>query len=419
MSALKSFSFRKLLYNKKFTIPLSVFLSFALWIVITVESKPTSERTFSDMTVTINMENTFAAENGMSIVSDISSQRFTVLVVGPNNVVNSLSAKDINLYASAAEVDSPGEYNIEVLSPSTGVDYKVLNITPKTVKVNFDYMETREFTVEAVAEGAVAAEGLIAEVATVSGLESNTISITGPRTIINTISSVKAVATVDKTLSQSETFDATLILYNAKEKIIKSDNLQFNVDKVKIAVPISKRKTVPVKVDFSNTPNGFKKSGIKATVDHSEVAIIGTPDAVDKIEKITLSPIDLTTLSAKSQEVSVSAKLPEGIRLLDSIESFKVKIDLSNYAEDTITVTKVNYKGLGSGLKADKIEAIKNVKICGPKNVIKSLKASKAYAEVDLSDKKAGEHAVNAVISFDGYDSVWACGTYQTSVTIK
>lgn len=421
MNFLKSFSFRKLLYNRRFTIPLSIFLSFILWMTITVNQKPTMERSFSDMTVAINMEDTFASENDMSIVSDISSQKFTVIVRGPNYLVSTLSSNEINLYASAAAVDSPGEYDLTVAATqaTASAEYEILSITPKTVKVNFDYIETQEFTIEALAEGATASEGLIAEAAVVSGTESNTITITGPRTVVNSIETVQAKTTVDRTLAVSETFDASIVLYDEKGKEIDTENLTLSADKVKVTVPISKKKTVPVKVDFSNVPNGFDKSSISAKIDHSEVTIIGTPETVDKTKQITLSPIDITTLNTDSKSFDVSPKLPEGVRLLDAIDHFVVTVDMSGYAEDTITVSKVKYSGLTGNLKTSGTETIKNVKICGPASVINSIKASKAYAQINLSDKKAGEHTVNAVISFEGYDNVWAIGTYKTSVTIK
>lgn len=417
MSFLKSFSFRKFLYNKRYLVPLSILLSFVLWIVITVNAKPTIDRSFSDMTVTVNMENTFAAENKMNIVSDISDQRFTVLVMGPKNIVSALTAKDISLYASAAEVDSPGEYDIAVSATST--DYDIISITPKTIKVSFDYMETKDFTVEALAEGAAAADGLVAEAATVSGVEGGIVTITGPRTVINSIASVKAVAKVNKTLSQSETFDGCLVIYDEQENVIEGKNLQYSIDKIKVTVPISKSKTVPVKVDYSNTPKGFDKSSINATVNYSEVTVIGTPDAVDKISAITLDPIDITTLTAKSQEFNVKAKLPEGIRLLDAIESFNVKINLSSYREIDISVNNLKFTGLSTSLTTGAAQPIKNVKICGPASVIRRFKASSAYAEINLTDKKAGKHALGAVISFEGYNNIWAIGTYQTEVEIK
>lgn len=421
MNFLKSFSFRKLLYNRKFTISLSIFLSFVLWISITVNQKPIMDRSFSDMTVDINMEDTFASENSMSIIGDISSQKFTVVVRGPKYIVSTLSASDISLYASAAAVDDTGEYNltVAVTQATANQEYDVISIMPKTVKVNFDYIETKEFTIQALAEGATASEGLIAEAAVVSGTESNTISITGPRAVINTIETVQAKTVVNKTLAASETFDASILLLDKNGKEIKTENLTLSTDKVKVTVPISKKKTVPVKVDFSNVPKGFDKNSISAKIDHAKVTIIGTPETISKTKKITLSPIDITTVDAKSKTFEVSPKLPEGVRLLDAIEQFKVTLNLSDYAEDTITVSKVKYKGISSGLKTGSTQTIKNVKICGPRSVINSLRANKAYAEVDLSDKKAGEHTVNATISFDGYKNVWAIGTYTTTVTIK
>ena len=243
MKSHKKFSFRKLLYNKKFTIPFSVFLSFVLWMIISVKQKPITDRTFSNINATISLENTFASENELSIIGDISDQKFTVLVMGQNHIVAGLNASDINLYASAATVDSPGEYNLTVSASPPGDEYEIVNIYPKTIKVAFDYMETKEFTVTASAEGITALGGLITEPAVVSGMESNTITITGPRTVINSIETVNAKTQVNKTLSASETFDASIVLLDKDEKEISTENLQLSADKVKVTVPISKKKS--------------------------------------------------------------------------------------------------------------------------------------------------------------------------------
>ena len=59
--------------------------------------------------------------------------------MGQNHIVTGLSASDISLYASAATVDSPGEYKLTVSASVTGEDYEVVSISPKTVKVTFVY----------------------------------------------------------------------------------------------------------------------------------------------------------------------------------------------------------------------------------------------------------------------------------------
>ena len=421
MKFLSNFSFRKLFSNKRFTIPFSVLLSFIIWLMISINQKPNMDRTFADVTVSINLENTYVAENKMSIIGDISQQKFTVVVRGPSYLVSALTSNDFSLYASAAEVDAPGEYNLQVSATkaSNNAEYEIMSITPSTIGVNFDYIETKEFTIEALAEGAVAAEGLIAETGVVGGTEKDTVTIEGPRTTINAIEKVVALASVNKTLESSETFDASIVLYDADGNTIDPKNLTLSSTNVKVTVPISKKKTIPVIVEFSNLPSNFDKSTLSCTIDHPTVTVIGKPDTVDKITQISLSPIDISAVSLNASSFDVSAKLPEGVRLLDNIEVFTVSIDLSGYIEKTFTVETVKNTGLSSSLTVSGTDTIRNVKIIGPKSAVNKISAEDISATLNLTDKKAGEHSVAATFSIDGYNNVWAVGTYNTTVTIK
>lgn len=421
MKFFSNFSLKKLLYNKQFTIPFSIFMALVLWLIIVINQKPYIDRTFSDVSVTINLENTFAAENKMSIIGDISEQRFTVTVRGPRYIVSSLTADDLSLFASAAEVDAPGEYDLVVGTSATtnAAEFEVLSISPPVIKTTFDYIDTKEFTITASAEGAVAAEGLIAENGVVSGMESDTVTITGPRSIINTIETVKASAVVNKTLSASESFDADIILYDANDKVIPMDNLTLSATKVKVTVPISKKKTVPVRVEFANTPAGFDSAAIPVTVDVTKVTVIGTPETVDKTTEVILSGIDITTVSESNYKFDVSPKLPEGVRLLENIESFKVTVDISDFDTTTINVYEIKYKGLPSKLKASGPKTIPNVTVYGPKSVINRLRGSDVYAEIDLTNKEAGVYTIDALINFKNKKNVWAVGKYTTTVTLK
>ena len=414
-----SFHIRKLLSNKRFTVPFSLGLAFVLWLVITINQNPIIERSFSDMTINVNLENTFASDKGMSIVDDISTQKFTVVVRGASYAVSSIKSGDINVYASAASVDAPGEYNLDVMASKTNqlANYEILSVTPSTMKVSFDYIDTKDFTIKPKTEGATAKEGLIAENGIVSGTENDTVTISGPRTVMNKISSVVALAKVNKTLDVSETFDADIVLYDEQGNQISDEHLTLSINKVKVTVPISKTKTVPVLVDFTNLPNGFDKNSISYSLNYSSVTVIGKPETVDKTESVTLSPIDLTAVSPTANSFDVSAKLPEGVRLVDNIEYFNVKLNIDNYSQKVITVSDITCNGLGSGLKIQNIAEIKNVRICGPKSVIKNI--GSAYAEIDLSGKTAGQHSVEVNISFKENNNIWAIGTYTTTVSIK
>ena len=196
-------------------------------------------------------------------------------------------------------------------------------------------------------------------------------------------------------------------------------NLTLSENAVKVTVPISKSATVPVVADFTNLPDGFQKSSIGYSIDHQTVTVIGKPEAIDKITQVTLSAIDITSVSLSSNKFDVSPKLPEGVRLLDSIEHFTVTVDTSNYSEKTFTVSSIRFKGLSAGLNATSDTDIRNVKICGPKNVLSALKADMLYALVDLSEKAAGEHTVTVTVKSDSYNNIWQVGSYSTTVKIK
>ena len=414
------FSVKKMLSNRKINVVISLVLAFVLWLLIMINENPIIQRSFADMTVNVNLENTMVAENGMSIIGDISDQKFTVIARGPTYLVSSLKNEDFNVYASAASVDAPGEYNLEVVATPNAAKsgLEILSITPSTLKISFDYIDTKEFTVTALAEGVTAEKGLIAENAVVSGAESDTITITGPRTVVNQIASVVAFAKVDKTLSVSETFDAAIKLYDENQKELALDNLTLSETAVKVTVPISKKKTVPVEVVFSNLPHGFDVKSLSYTINYKTVTVIGTPETVDKTEKVLLSAIDISQITKSTNSFDVSAKLPDGVRLLDNIEHFTVKFNLSNYIQKTVNVSKFEFENLANGFSAQGTK-INNIKVFGPRRAIYNLKASNVYAVMNLANKKQGEHTVPVLISFKDNDDIWAIGSYDTSVTIK
>ncbi len=433
-----SLRLRNLLYNKKFTVALSIVMSFVIWLTISIEKNDIRQQTFTDISASISIENTAAADMGLGIISDVSAQKFSVTVSGPDNIVSSLKSDDFSLSASVIDVNAAGTYTLEVLgtSNSSKSGYTFTSISPSTIDVTFDYIDTKEFTLQSKILGVSASEGLVAEAPIVSNAEQNIITIKGPRTIVDKIATVVALAEVNETLSTSQTYDADIVLYDDAENVIykfsfdgtiydgdgnklETTNLNLSFNSVKITQPISKKATVVCKPVFNNLPSGISEDDIKYKLDYSKVTIIGTPDVVDKIESISLSAIDFTKVSTTSHEFEVSATLPDGVKILENIEFFTVDINVSNYAETTLDIKNIRCIGIDSSLTAKTDTSIKKVKICGPKEVINVLKASDLYAVVDLTNKGVGDYTVDATIKSDIYDNIWQVGTYSTPITLK
>ena len=424
-----NFSFSKLFYSKKVLVPFSVLTAFVFWLVMMISLSPVREQTFSDVSVSITLDKPVAGESNMGIVNDLSVQKFTVTVSGPNYVVSSLKADDFALHASAAEVTAPGDYSLEVSATrvSAKSGYSFVSIQPAVVQVTFDYIDPKEFTITPNLVGVGAADGFVAEKPIINGTENDKVKITGPRKILDTIDRVEAYAEVNQTLSAGQTFDAKLRLYHEIEnedgtitdEEISTQGLTLSVQTVKVTVPISKKVTVQVKPTFTNMPSGMTVSDVKYTVDYTTVTIIGPPDVVEGMSEVSLSAIDFTNISPTSKSFNVSATLPEGVKILEDIDFFTVTIDLSGYVVKTFSVSATKYVGLAAGLTAKSGVNNRSVKVCGPALVLNKLTGNDLYAEINLKDKSAGEHTVTAVIKSDVDPKIWQVGPYSTTVIIS
>ena len=428
----------KVFSNNKFVLVFALLLSFAIWLSVTINQNPVREQVFSDVTANISIENTAANDLGLGIVSDIGSQKFTVTVSGPNYVVSSLSSSDFVLYADVSSVNSAGSHTLTIYgnrnSSKTGYTFK--SISPSTVDVKFDYIDSKELQLVPKLIGVSAEEGLVAETPVVANNEQSTIAVKGPRATVEKIASAGTYCEVNKTLSATQTFDSQVVLYDedgkvlyrytadgtiidGSDNVVKTNYLSLSFTSVKVTQPISKKATLPVKVLFNNLPAGMTADDINYTVDHKTVTVIGTPDVVSTLDSISLAPINFTEVSKSSNKFEMTASLKDGVRIFDSIDFFTVSIDTSKFAEKTLTVSSIKCIGLESGLTVKSDNAIKNVKICGPKNEISAIKATDLYAVANLSDKSEGSYTVSVTIKSDKYDDVWQVGNYSIAVNIK
>ena len=433
--------FKKLIYNKKFLITVSIIISVVFWFVATIERNPIREQIFSDVSVSVSVDNTSAQSLGLGIVSDVSSYKFTVKISGPNYIVSTIKNTDFLLSASVSEVNAPGTYSLSVTGSRNSYvsGYSFVSIEPSTIDVTFDYIDTKTYKITPKIVGVSAEEGLVAETPIISDKEQENITIKGPREILSKIDSVGSLTELSKNtvLSSSQTYNSNIVLYDENGDIlyqyesgggiidgdgVKVDNnpLTLSFTTIKVTQPISKKATFSVNIKFMNIPSGLNVSSVLSPmVDHSKATVLGSPEVIEKMESIELSAIDFRNISASSTgEFEVAPSLPEGVKLVDNIEYFKVKLSLSNLEEKTFNISDIKYNGLSSDLSA-KSDTIKNVKICGPKSVMENLKVSDIYAEIDLSDKTAGEHTSEVLIKSYSYSEIWQVGSYSSSVIIS
>lgn len=389
--------------------------------VISIEQNPEREQTFNNLPINISLQGTVLEDMGIDVVDDSLLKTASVTVYGPNYIVSSLKDDDIKVNAVISDITAPGTYtvNLSAIRNSNKSDYSFISVSPSSITVKFDYIDTKEFTVTAKVKGVSAVDGLIAEDPIVNGLENGVIVIKGPRTEMEKINSVVAFADISKTLNVTTSFDAKLQILDANGNELDKSLFTISEEKLKVSVPVSKKKVVSLTATFDKAEQGLISS-LKYTYDISRITVIGPPDTIDSLNTIELSPIDISKLSLSNSVFDVTPVLPDGVKILDNITTIKVSVNLSGYAQKIIDISNIKAKNKPSDISVfESSGKLKNVVICGPSNVISQITADDLTAYIDLSGKSAGEYNVSTYISSDRYSSVWAIGSYNLSVVLK
>lgn len=426
MAVKTNISLRKLLENKKIAMVISLVIAIVLWLNITITESADAENTISGISVAIPIENTVVDQMGMDIIGDPTVYTASVVVKGEAFAVSNLSAEDILVSASISNVTTSGNYTLDLrATKKSGVrdNFEIISISPRTINVKFDYIDTKQFAVSVQAIGHKAEDGLIAEMPFVSDSNNATLNIKGARTDIEKISKVVAVADVNKTLDSSETFKGALKILDATGKeldqslfsITTADGL--SAPDIQITVPIYKEKVVPIVAQFANAPKSFADKKITHSLSVSSLLISGPPESIDNIKEINLSEIDFRQITGNDQSFETTIIIPEGIKNKDNIETVSVKITgLKKYTIKTFTVNQITV--VNNSVSAKLTRKIRNVKIMGPESVLRNIKESDLYASVDLDGIQSGEHTVSANIICNSADNVWQIGEYTASVNI-
>ncbi|MCQ2448933.1 MAG: CdaR family protein [Clostridia bacterium] len=373
--------FNRLFSSKKFTMVFSLVFAFIFWLVIMIDQYPTRERTFTDVSLGISLENTTPGNRGLSMVSDISMQKFSVTVSGPNYVVSSLKKDDFVLSVDLTKITEADTYTLNVVAHPNGgsSDYEFLSISPSTVRLTFDRVEDKKFSrakngddvndiLEISKPDVDIADGYIVDplftedpfnflADTSDGKNNiNSITINGPKKTLDQINSVKVVAKHETLLEKTDSYDSDLLLCNIDGKVLYtcvSNGKSYDVyqgkqtentepidpsnpaalrvtDKncLKLQIPILKLKSLKIQAMLLDSDVTSKYR-----INPSKVWVCGDPDTIDGLSTDDSAVLSLQ-LGTQSDRYKLSdLELPNaGLKLLSS----KQDLDIS---DEIITVS--------------------------------------------------------------------------------
>lgn len=268
-----------LFYNNRFLLIFSVVAAIVIWVVVAVEFSPETKVTIKNVPIKVTSTGAkgstlepFGADN-LTVDVTIVGKRY---IVEDDAIIN-----DIEAIANSGYINSAGiqKLTVDVGSVSTRPQYEIVSYTVSEVEVLFDYYVENQVPVlpEISVSGDVSAEGYFAdEFVPIPG----NVTVYGPKSEVDYVSSVNAIASVEGGLTKSTGFSAGMSIVTSngsapKYVKIKSTTDEMENGNVYVNIPVYKEQEAKTDVNFTDIPSSYRdKYPFNYTVE-PETAVFG------------------------------------------------------------------------------------------------------------------------------------------------
>lgn len=262
-----------------------------------------------------------------------------VHITGPNSTVQlTQQIKDFTVFVDLRNL-ALGEHRIRVQTENISEQLGV-RIDPTFLNVVIEERVTQEFKIDAELNERLIAEGYVLR--SISA-DPDTVSVSGPKSVIDAISFVKATVTEEPGLESSVTREARVrILAN---DLTKLDNVTIDPEVVEVEAIIEEySRDIPVSlVQTGTAADGITVDEIETEID--TVKISGPRNVVDAIEEYEVE-VNVSGVTPGDTSIEVELAAPEGTSSVDPgrmIIDADITVDESVFPPEDVSVNGYGY----------------------------------------------------------------------------
>ncbi|MCM1330438.1 MAG: hypothetical protein NC253_13475 [Ruminococcus sp.] len=411
------------LFEKDVVIKIgSLVAAIVIWFVISVTDTPVIDIVLYKVPVTVSTEGTYAEASGYQAMS-VSEESVTVYIRGERGNIGNLKSEDLVAVASADNVMYAMGYNLDLeIDCLTGKEFEVTKIEPAAVFVDFDRIITKEVSVKPRISGIKASDGYIMGNEEDIVIVPDTVNITGPAEIVDSITEAAAVIDENGTLTGTTDFKTgALSFYNENTAIIDEEG-RLSVDKPEftVHVPVYERHTIALDFKITNAPESFDADSFKQLLDMSvtelEVAVL-SENFVDR-DSLDIGTIDMREADIGTEfSFETSGFLPEGYEDLNNVGFVTVTVPSTGLVRQSIHITKSSIQLVNAPAQYDFNIITSGVTpiFIGPEESMEQLTYFDVFAQVDMISisSEEGERSWKLPITFQtpSYNDIWCIGS--------
>lgn len=367
---------------------LSLFIAVLIWFFVVSQLNPDMDARFKSIDVQITDIEQLTA-NGLAIVSG-GNETADVKVRGKRDKIVLLEADSFKISASVASITVPGTYN---LSYNIEVpDVSIVAKTPSQISVVIDHISSKTVPASIKFNGKLP-DGFVMHDYTLSP---DAVIVKGPSSHLDQIDQVVVnfdLSNVRK--SQQKTMSYSFL--NKQGSVLEVDGITVDTPAILVDTHIMQTKTVPLTVDVISE-GMFAENIIGVKVNPQTIQVMGDPDVVGPLNRISVASINLrTAVLSHQQTLDFAFALPDGLMTDDNIDTVSVSLDPDGYDYAKIVIPSDVFEPVegysyltGSGI---------TVEIFGKENVVnKILNTDFIVKPISISDSDSG---VTATVSLE------------------
>ncbi|MCL2376009.1 MAG: CdaR family protein [Defluviitaleaceae bacterium] len=336
----------------------SFIMAFAIWFFVMNVVDPMRTETVTFDLQLRNEDGLAAGAMGIHLdnINQLRNQTIQVSARGTGERIDALrdsfvayidlSTADI---ISAVHVRNQNQLRVSVNPSGVPSGIEIIGISPSTVVLQLDAIETVEIEVEVVTSGEVA-DGFIILPESIS-VSPSVVSVTGPSNTVGTIESLVVMVAVDDATSSISLTGEVVSPMNAAGTLVPLTHLHIE-STVDIEVPVFRRGGVQVlqpQVQAS-PPEGYGIRYIAWSPQTLDVA--GEEGAIEALAPILLSPIPNGYVENHTADFSMIYDLrnylPQGVFLIDpSRHTISVDVFVEPIVQESFTISRDSFQIMG------------------------------------------------------------------------
>lgn len=416
------FSLRKLIYNDKYLIIISIVLSLVVWIATSINLSPETTKTIT-VPVTVDFSGSAAEQLGLKCFGDESID-VDVTVSCKKYLAMEVSADNINISLDTNAVTNSGYTDVPIkVDTNNNSDFKVTSYYPTVYRAYFDIEQEKTMDIDIrytnedfIADGYMMGEPLLSE---------STVTVRGPRTYVSQVESVVSNVNIEKELNQTTSMDLSLTAVDSYGSRVSYITIDTGGESLTITIPVLKEMTLDVSASFTGKPSRVSTADFDIAYSVKRVSAGVLEDADIKVANI--GTIDFSQLNVGENKFTFNVNSMKGIVVLDNIDTITATVTVpSDYVSTTVNVNTSNGSVINvpEGYKATVTSISSNeVTVIGKEENVENLTSSNIKLVVDLSkidskEIKTGLTTFDAATAVEKSDTCWVYGKYKVTVNI-